>query len=83
MPAVTGSRRRGAKETAVSRGDAAAVAAALGAARRSGSWWRCRCPVHDSKAAHWLCATAIAISWSIVTAVVLAVMFSTHCAVEV
>lgn len=33
----------------MSRGDAAAIAAALGGAQRSGSWWRCRCPAHGSK----------------------------------
>ena len=25
------------------------IAAALGCARRSGAWWRCRCPVHGSR----------------------------------
>lgn len=30
---------------------AAEIAAALGGACRSGSWWRCRCPVHDSRGA--------------------------------
>ena len=30
---------------------AAEIAAALGAAHRSGVWWRCRCPVHDSRGA--------------------------------
>lgn len=30
---------------------AAEIAAALGAAQRSGTWWRCRCPVHNSRAA--------------------------------
>jgi putative DNA primase/helicase len=28
---------------------AAEIAAALGGARRSGDWWRCRCPVHGSQ----------------------------------
>jgi len=27
------------------------IARALGGARRSGGWWRCRCPVHDSRGA--------------------------------
>jgi putative DNA primase/helicase len=27
------------------------IAAALGGARRSGMWWRCRCPVHQSRGA--------------------------------
>ena len=27
------------------------IARALGAARRSGPWWRCRCPVHESRGA--------------------------------
>jgi hypothetical protein len=30
---------------------AADIAAALGGSYRSGSWWRCRCPVHNSKGA--------------------------------
>jgi hypothetical protein len=30
---------------------AAKIAAALGGARRSGGWWRCRCPVHASQGA--------------------------------
>ena len=30
---------------------AATIAAALGAAYRSGAWWRCRCPVHGSESA--------------------------------
>ena len=25
------------------------IAVSLGSARRSGAWWRCRCPVHDSR----------------------------------
>ena len=28
---------------------AAEIAAALGAARRSGRWWSCRCPAHDDR----------------------------------
>jgi putative DNA primase/helicase len=28
---------------------AARIAAVLGGARRSGAWWRCRCPVHGSR----------------------------------
>jgi hypothetical protein len=28
---------------------AAEIASALGAAYRSGEWWRCRCPVHRSR----------------------------------
>jgi predicted DNA-binding transcriptional regulator AlpA len=28
---------------------AAEIAAALGVSRRSGRWWRCRCPVHNSR----------------------------------
>jgi hypothetical protein len=28
---------------------AAGIALALGAAQRSGQWWRCRCPVHHSR----------------------------------
>lgn len=30
---------------------AAEIAAVLGGAHRSGGWWRCRCPVHDSRGA--------------------------------
>jgi hypothetical protein len=30
---------------------AADIARALGAAYRSGAWWRCRCPVHGSRGA--------------------------------
>jgi putative DNA primase/helicase len=30
---------------------AAEIAARLGGAMRSGQWWRCRCPVHDSRGA--------------------------------
>lgn len=30
---------------------AEAIAAALGAAQKSGRWWRCRCPVHNSTGA--------------------------------
>jgi len=30
---------------------AAEIAEALGGARRSGRWWRCRCPVHSSHSA--------------------------------
>jgi putative DNA primase/helicase len=30
---------------------AADIAGALGAAHRSGAWWRCRCPVHGSRSA--------------------------------
>jgi len=32
-------------------GAAEAIAVALGASYRSGSWWRCRCPVHHSNSA--------------------------------
>jgi hypothetical protein len=28
------------------------IAMALGAAQRSGQWWRCICPVHGSRAGH-------------------------------
>jgi putative DNA primase/helicase len=28
---------------------ASRIAASLGGARRSGAWWRCRCPVHESR----------------------------------
>jgi hypothetical protein len=31
--------------------NAAMVAAALGGTKRSGAWWRCRCPVHNSRGA--------------------------------
>jgi putative DNA primase/helicase len=31
--------------------NAAGIAAAVGGARRSGRWWRCRCPVHGSRGA--------------------------------
>ena len=27
------------------------IAAALGGSYRSGAWWRCRCPVHNSRGA--------------------------------
>ena len=30
---------------------AAEIAVALGGAHRSGAWWRCRCPAHDSRGA--------------------------------
>lgn len=30
---------------------AAEIATVLGAARRCGAWWRCRCPAHDSRSA--------------------------------
>ena len=29
--------------------NAAEIAVALGAAHRSGQWWRCLCPVHGSR----------------------------------
>jgi len=30
---------------------AAEIAKAFGGAHRSGAWWRCRCPVHQSRGA--------------------------------